>query len=272
MKTILLPTDFSQNARYAAEYAFTLFPEKNNRFILLHVYDPPKPTGMLITIDDIVKKEAVTELKTAVTALKQNCPQGSTLEQLVIRGDTTEVINRICSNEKVDLVIMGTKGASGLKEVFMGSTTSTTIKNTNITLLAIHELANKTRPQRILFAADYTHLDKLDVLNPLVELAKKNAASLFIVNVVTNNKGKVSFNPVMEKVALSNYLDNIPHQYFTIENTDVEEGLNSFIEEHQVDLMTVIPGKNNFFDSIFHRSVTNKIALHGKTPLLVLKD
>jgi nucleotide-binding universal stress UspA family protein len=270
MKTILIPTDFSTNARHAAQYALTQFGASSAQFILLNAYDPPRPTGMLINLDDIVKKEAINDLNNEIALLKREGEMSGELTSEAVLGDTSEVIERVANDKKADLIVMGTKGASGLKELLIGSNTAKLIKTTTKPVLAVPESCENKVPKQILLATDYNQLNDLSVLSTLRKIAKRFDATIHIVNVVHNENGKFSFNPVLEKYALNEFFTGIPHHFHMVENESVEEGLNQFSEQHNIDLIALVPGKNNFFDTVFHRSVTNKIAQHSKIPFLVL--
>lgn len=272
MKTVLLPTDFSPNASHAIQYAFTLFNKGQRKMILLNSYEPPRPTGMLINIDDIVKKETLNDLREEkeLQLAKLN-GDAALLTTLAQRGALDEALEAAVKQENADLIVMGTKGASGLKEILVGSNTSKVIKSSIAPVLAVPEEAPNAAPKKIVLAADYERLEDLNCLQPLKDIAQASGASIMIVNVSHKKDGETHFNPVIEKLSLNEFFKDIDHSYHFVESESVEKGLNDFILENGADMLAMIPGRNNFFDSIFHKSITNKMVLHTQIPLLALK-
>ena len=271
--TILLPTDFSENAQHTVNYALDIFNNKDTKFILMNSYEPPRPTGMLINIDDIVKKEAINDLNVEQKKLAANLGERSDQLSIVAqRGDLPEALELVVKQNKGDLIVMGTKGASGLKEILMGSNTANVIKSAVCPVLAVPENTPIAAPKKIVFAADYEHLSDLSSLDPLKEIATLFGSTIMIVNVTSDNDGELSFNPVIEKLTLNDYFKDVNHTYHTVQNDSVIDGINDFIMENEVDMLATIPGRNHFFDKIFHKSVTNKLAMHTSIPLLALRS
>ena len=238
---------------------------------LLHSFEPPHPTGMLIKIDDIMKKDAVSSLKNEEKLLQKELGEKQKINIDARIGELNNTLNQIIRNQNAELVIMGTKGATGLKEIFMGSNTAEMIESAIRPVLAIPENAEIKKPSTIVLAADYENLHNVEVLEPLRNMAIELDAKVMVVNVKSDDDGEMFFNPSSEKLAIEDYFENVNHEYHDIENESVTEGLNNFLDSNDVDMLAMIPEKNNFFSKLFHKSVTKQMVLHTQIPLLALR-
>jgi nucleotide-binding universal stress UspA family protein len=135
MKTILVPTDFSKSAENALNYAVLIAQKENAKIILLNAYDILITSPVLVSPEIIMEEIRILEnnskkqlqllSKKIIEVKKIKC------ETICKHGFTSEVILEISEKIKPDLIIMGTKGASGIKAVIRGSNTARVIENTN---------------------------------------------------------------------------------------------------------------------------------------------
>lgn len=276
MKTILFPTDFSDNSIQAIKYGIELFGKIDEcKFILVHAYETPKAGAtMLVSIDSLYKEEVVSRLK----KLKEDlCNQFYTACDLRIslsafKGTLTSTIKKLSKQEQIDYVVMGTKGSSGIREVMIGSTTFDVIKNTKLPVIVVPEHAVLKSPKKVVFASDLSNIDK-KTLNPLYSLVEASGASIDILNIVSEKEA------VAEEVS-SYQNDNISskffgvygHTYHQINGEDVEKTILDYVDENETDLLCVVNKKRNFFEGIIHSSVSKKLAFHSHTPLIILKE
>ena len=153
MQNILIPTDFSINAVRAADYAISLFGSSAN-YKIINCYEVPHSGAtMLISIADILEKDSLQLLSEEKDRLLGKFGDlGLSIEVKSIMGSPSVAVRKIASPN--DLIIMGTKGATGLKEVFVGSVASNMLENVPCPVIAIPEIAGNGKPAKILFAAD----------------------------------------------------------------------------------------------------------------------
>jgi nucleotide-binding universal stress UspA family protein len=273
MKKLLLPTDFSENARNAIEYAINMFGCENAEYILLNVWAEPSTTAdMLRSINDLLEKQSIEDLTREEKYLRAKFPE----KQLNIEcrsdyGELSFVINGISERENIDFVVMGTKGASGLKKFFAGSNTAAVVASVKCPVLAIPEKVNYKPPVRIAFAADYEELENHYILSPLSDLCRQYGSELMIVNIQPEGE-LINADHAVSGIALHNVWEDISHDFFTIENSDIAEALSGFIEENDADLLVMVARQRNFFNRIFRSSVTRQMSMLAKVPLLVLPE
>ncbi len=140
MKKVLIPTDFSDNAWDALIYAIRLYDDIPCHFYILNTYQvgPSRVSNVKNQVRNtqifrLLKEESENELEKIDTYLKDNLlNKKHKYETLSISGSLITSIKRIVFNDNIDMIVMGTSGASGAKEIFMGSNTIKAIKNIDL--------------------------------------------------------------------------------------------------------------------------------------------
>ncbi|KAF2516337.1 universal stress protein [Flavobacterium salilacus subsp. salilacus] len=277
MKNILFPTDFSETANAAFTYALKFADIFEADIIVLHVYslpivEPPVLPGAAKEVFDIVahnqEEKFEEEIKKLEKIAKKIKPERIKLRNILMGGDLTYSINEVCNDENVDLIVMGTTGASGIKEIFLGSNTATVIANAKTTVLGVpveaefhHQIKN------IVFTTQYKEEDG-EALEQLVEIAKRIGANISCLHIKNDDDPSDIDEKINEwKMLYKN--ENI--DFFNISGDHIEQTILDFIENQQIDMVAMLKHKRSFFESLFHRSLTKKMAYHSKVPILVFK-
>ena len=181
MKNILLPTDFSDNAWNATRYAIELFKDETCVFHLLNTYTPAIASSRFMAASAMSgqleegahgnSERGLAKVLDRIHNTYDN-PNHSfkTISSFSLLVDQ---IKEIVETEGIDLIVTGTKGASGLEEVFMGSNTVRIIKSVkNCPVLAIPQNFNFQKPSEIAFATDFNRFYSESELQPMIDLAK----------------------------------------------------------------------------------------------------
>ena len=274
MKKILVPTDRSENARHALNYALRLFEGEEVEFVLFQSFDiPTYSADMPVPLDMVGADELKRFLNEDIAALKrQSEGQSFTFSSLVESGSLTMNIEALVNEHAIDLVVMGTKGATGLAAAIIGSNTADVIQAATCPVLAVPESADlEAMPKRILFASDNKGLSNSSIIEPLMFVAKKFNGHIHIMNVLDEGK-MTTVDEAVAGLKLDHLLETFQHTFHFENSDDKAEAIENFLNTHGIDMLAVVPRKNNFFDAIFHRSVTRKLALHTKVPLLAMHD
>ncbi|MCB0755744.1 MAG: universal stress protein [Flavobacteriales bacterium] len=274
MKKILVPTDRSENAKHALNYALNLFSGEEIEFILFQSFDVPTYTAdMPMPIDVIGAEELNRILAEDAETLKEEYKNSNfSFSTVVEHGSLTLNIEDLVEKLGIDLVVMGTKGASGLAAAIIGSNTSDVIQAATCSVLAVPESADVSAlPKQILFASDNKGLSDSEVIAPLVFLAKKFNSHIHLMNVLDEGK-MTSVDEAVAGLNLDHLLEEVEHTFHFENSNDKAHAIEEYLNTHNIDMLAVIPRKNNFFDAIFHRSVTRKLTLHTKVPLLAMHD
>ena len=279
MKNILIPTDFSENAWNALIYGLTYFNKTPCTFYILHVNPIPPYSGAGSAVraaaenfKDIVLKESRESLGNLMKKIEK-LPLNTkhTFVTNAVYDYLIDAVKREAEEKKIDLIIMGTKGASGLKKATIGSNTGDVITKVKCPLLAVPENAEYRQPKEIAFPTDYETGYDAPVLDSLKELLLFNKACLRSLYV--NKKGKeLTRSQQQNKKLLSQYLNDIEHSSHTLTHVDLETAVQCFIQSRDIDMITMVAKNLNFIQRIMFRPMVEKISYHTDIPFLVLHE
>ncbi|TNF25480.1 MAG: universal stress protein, partial [Bacteroidetes bacterium] len=220
MKKILVPTDRSDNAKHALNYGLNLFEGQEVEFILFQSFDVPAYTAdMPMPMDAIDTAELERVLEEDVAELrKKYADSGFRFTVKVEVGSLSFNVDELVSELGIDLVLMGTKGASGIAASIIGTNTADVIQMATCTVLAVPEQAQIVKPTKILFATDNKGLSSSDVVEPLIEIAEHFGAHVHLMNVLDEGK-MTSVDEAVAGLKLDHMLDRVEHT-FHFENSN----------------------------------------------------
>ena len=243
-------------------------------FVLFQSFDVPSYTAdMPMPIDVVGAGELKKLLQEDIGKLKQEIGESDfSFSAVVESGSLTFNIEQLVEDQKIDLVVMGTKGATGMAAAIIGSNTADVIQAATCPVLAVPESADvESLPKQILFASDNKGLSSADVIAPLMMVAEKKNAHIHIMNVLDEGK-MTTVDEAVAGLRIDHLLERFEHTFHFENSDDKAQAIEDYLNTHDIDMLAVIPRKNNFFDAIFHRSVTRKLTLHTKVPLLAMHD
>lgn len=273
MKTILVPTDYSDVASNALHYAVELAKSSNSKIILLHAYQIPVPTGE-VPIMIITPQELEDENTKRINNLKKKITDKTkgkiVIESLVRAGFTVEEITNVIKEKDVDLVVMGITGEK-VDEILIGSHTSSLIRQTQTPVLVVPKDAKFKEVEKIVLAYNYNEPVNLSAINKIKAFAKIFNAKILVLDVE-----KPVAVPMYENTAagesLEKSLKDVDHALFFSSSNDIADGINTFADEHKCDWVAMIPHKHNVLSRLFNKSNTKKMAFHSHIPLLSIHD
>jgi nucleotide-binding universal stress UspA family protein len=266
MKNIVVPTDFSDNADNALRYAINLAVHFGSKIHLINTYEVRSQAGSLVSIRDILRKDAEEELAQVVKKYNDRFVEGSSLEAKALEGYTSDTVTKYAKKYGADLIVMGTQGASALKGTFLGSNTAAVIKNSEVPILAIPAGYSYRAIKDIVFAVDDKVITSDEVVRPLIALAKEYKAHVSVLHV----EKELAATGIDEGIDL--YLNSISHSFNTVYNDNVKESIDRFVDKIDADLLCMVHRKRGFFGRLFHRSNVSKESFDSPAPLLVLCD
>lgn len=276
MMRIVLPTDFSENAFNAIVYAAKLFKDTTCIFYLLHAYTPPiyrvdytlgSPGQLGLPDDHRYSAEAALEKTKKRIKAKFDNPRHEFMTHAAFNTLEDEIKTMVIK-ENIDLIIMGTQGATGAKEILFGSNTVHVLKKAIVPVLAIPSHFDFTPPKRIVFPTDYevdyAHTD----LDFLLHLSKLWGAKLHVMHVSTPD----GLTPLQKtnKANLQKMMHQHAHEIHDLPDQELVEAINAFQEEVPVDMLAMVKNKHSFLERLFVEPVIKNIGLHSKVPFLVL--
>lgn len=275
MKYILFPTDFSDAANAAFTYTLPLARLLGAEIHCLHAYnlantaDWLAPADIISSLQEEEEQRALEQMDAYHEQIKDDAKQQVTLKPILRAGFAADVVAQVCQELNPDLVVMGTKGATNPIDRMLGSITSQVINDINCPILAIPETATYSPVRRIAYATDFSEKNRAS-LSVLGELAKAMQASVIAVTVI----GEADEMPDMggQRSLENSYrqdsgIDDLMLRF--VRASDVSEALASFMEQEGADLLAASTHHRGFLKSLFHRSITRRLALYARKPLLV---
>ncbi|WP_234859337.1 universal stress protein [Aquimarina aquimarini] len=278
MKNILIPTDFSENSWNAIVYALSFFKRVKCNFYLLHVSPFEEMIGgdsFYTSKETVLEKATYSDKEQMQLLIKriEKLPLNTkhhvhTINEYIFFVDA---IRKQVKEKEIDFIIMGTKGASGLKEKTIGSNTGDVITKVKCPVLVIPEKATYSKPKEIAFPTDYNMYYKSRVLNTIMDTLTLNDASLRVVHIAKKEQ-ELSDLQKRNKDFLDDSLDDMKHSFHFLSNTNIEEAVQCFVESRDIDMITMIAKNLNFFQRILFHPIVEKISYHTDIPFLVLHE
>ena len=267
MKHILLPTDFSDNARNAIVYAIQLFGNTDVEYTLLNTFvEPNMGTGAMISLRDVLHKESLEGLAKDLKFINDRFPD---MELKIQRrseyGSLPRVINFIAKDETFDFVVMGTKGETAGRWL-MGSVAKSTIQDVNVPVIVIPEEAEYKSISKIVYATSL-HEDETGLIKQITNLAEAYEASVTILHVDNTVSTRAQNKLTMLEIMKENGYPKMDHKELIQFN--VEDAIIDYTEEYHTDLLAMTTYTTGLLKKLFHKSVTNQLLLHTQIPMLV---
>lgn len=276
MNKILVPTDFSPNSLIALTYAAEIAQRSGSELHLINVIEPS--LNMATMQSDSTKENVVKERLDKIAIESKTASRVFSNLKIfphILAGDTINAILNYTENEEIDLIVMGTTGASGLKEMFMGSIASGTIGKTKVPVLTIPAAYEPEEPDNIIFATNNFEKNK-SILDNIVNIARIFSASIHVV-VFKDLDGPQDADLIYNDEQINDYIkylkDLFPEVNFKgelLEGRDFENEIDKYSNKNEVDIIAMVTYPKTLFEKIFKSSVTKKMASHSTLPILAI--
>lgn len=276
MKKILVPTDFSSDAANAVKFAYHYCKEKGSKFSLMNVYnfavyDPNMPAEIL---SDVIKQSCENSsagLNLLIEEFQKAYPDFTNFldNKITVEGNTIEAICKTVEDGKFDLIIMGTKGASGIEEVLIGSNAYSVLSKSKIPVLVVPEKSEYTGLNNVLYPIDLTcsEVPAVNQIKEIVDLKNSDLTFLHLSGELEEDltyDEKKCFDELKEKLA------DTSCKFEFAKCVNVSDCIEKMIHTLKADLIVVSKKKRDFLENLFHKSISKKLACHTDVPLLAL--
>jgi nucleotide-binding universal stress UspA family protein len=270
MKTIVAATDFSPVSINAVNFAADMAMALKAELVLLNAYSLP------VSYDDgiilpVPVEELLTESEKDLEKVKHDLLQRTSGKILVETrprmGNVTEELEDICNNISPFAVVIGVKGKTNAEETVFGSEALSIIRHLKFPVICIPPAKQYgTGIKKIGLACDFREVAETVPCEAILKFIKEFQAELHILNV--DYKGRqFRFGTPEESFVVHQMFFNQQPEYHYIDSPDVEEGINSFVEKNQLDLLVVIPKKHKLLAKIFKPSRTKQLVNGSRVPL-----
>lgn len=273
MKKILVPIDFSKNAANALRYAFELARRTGASVTTLHCVYPSEGVDnnvyQAIWIDDYAEQRR-REVHDWSVRLRAKYPEfaGIPLNSVCEIGFPVSTVSKVASQDNVDLIVIGTTGATGLTGALLGSVASGVIGAAQVPVLAVPAKAVFHENCDVAFATDYQlHLPENDLEILQEAVLQWYSGKLRVVHVL-NKPGEHPDRARQTQV--SKKLTDIPHDFHYIHDLHVAKAVHHFLESLDAGVLVSVAHEHGLLHQLFVGSVTRELARHLRVPLLVL--
>jgi len=281
MKNILVPTDFSEQAGYAMDLACEIAMKTKSNLIALHVLDHTglfdfstgssaypimgNPAGLDLDQKFLESLHANAEEKCA-SFVKKYEREGITISKKIKIGSAFQYITQEIDEQGIDLVIMGSKGASGFEEVLIGSNTEKVVRHAKCPVLTVKTKLTLSDINDIVFATSFKEGD-LHVTDELKKLQEVFKAKLHLVRVntpncfQTNRKIMNMAKRFIEENKISNYTINIYCDKVE------EDGIIFYAQDIDADMIALATHGRSGLSHLLSGSIAEDVVNHAKRPV-----
>lgn len=267
---ILLPTDLSAMALNAACYAVRLSKNIQAEYILFHSDATPRPSYSFVNkLDDLIETEAHNSLSKFAEQVKEKSGVDAKIETAFSFGSAADQIDRYARKHGIDLIIMGTKGETVIKNRLFGSVASAVLETTVTPTLFYPVQAVEDVPRSIVFATDLTNID--EEIEQLITFAQFFEAQIDVVHVYPEIVDESSFDEERKKLELIAKTNYPLITFNAVMDSDIIHGIHQFIESSDTDMIAMFTYKTGILEHLFQTSYTEDMTFQSKKPLLILR-
>ena len=261
MDTVIVPVDFSPTSLHAAKYAAKLLVGHYGVSMLLyHSYS---------------KASEAAEAERDLITLKKDLMQDHIVNIDILahqEDDFVAGLERAVRHRRADLVIMGITGRSALAQVFFGSNTLKMVETKACPVLIVPEQAPFSDVRNVMLTSDFKNTHNTTPSVPIKDFLNVFKPKLHIVNVDKDHYISLTGNYEKEKQELKQMFSEYNPEFYFMRLFDVDEALNLFAEEMNIDLIIVIQKNHSFIDKLLKGSRTKSLTYHSKVPILVMHE
>ncbi len=280
MKQILVLTDFSNNAWNALFTALKLFEASEARFYIVNCFEPSfggvlgdRSKERLAVIYDSLSGNSEQQLEEISKYLQKNHQNPHhDIETVSVGEDIVKAIRNFLKNNEIDLIVMGTRGATAAREVFMGSNTVKVVKKIRQKpILAVPEDQDFKHLNQIVFPTGLNHRITANEVDLLTDMMTDWKSELIFLQVTL--EAELSEDQLRNKESLEKLFKGFNYKFNTAElEISIQDAISSMVDNTKVDMIAMIFYKHTTLERLTREPVIKKMAFRSKLPLLILPE
>lgn len=265
---VLIPTDFSENSWNAIQYATSFFKNRKCTFYLLHVNEI---NGFPYN-GKTFHPESRNQLQSLIHKIEDTFKNPHhTFFALTATGSIVDSIRIEVENKNIDLIVMGTKGTSGIKKIAVGSNTTDVISKVKCNTLVIPEEARYSEIKNLALPTDYNIFYGAKILETISDIMEMFDAQIHIIHLAKKNELIVG-DQVQNKELLQDYFMEDNHRFMSLTNRNLDKAIQECVEKHDIKLIAMVAKNIHFFQQIFFSSNSSHTRYQKEIPFLVLHE
>ncbi|TYB78299.1 universal stress protein [Bizionia myxarmorum] len=277
MRQILIPTDFSENAKNAISYASELFKYERSVFHFLHTYEDTVYENSELTretlqeIEKSIQADVEAKLNETLAMVKKLSPNPRHEYHITaVNNSLVDEADRQVETHNIDLIVMGTRGETNDPTVVFGSHTLQVLKYVPCPVLVVPENYVYTQPKHILFPTNLLIPYKRRELKLLCEIAAPYRADIDLLYVSKSDKLSLRQEDnlaFLKEVVCRNEIDLITESHH-----DITSAIKEYIAKHDSDMLVMVNTRQSFFETMLMQSAVAKMTLQVHIPFLVMQN
>ncbi|HEY9000733.1 MAG TPA: universal stress protein [Mucilaginibacter sp.] len=280
MKTILILTDFSENAAHAAVTGVNLAKNLHANILLFHSNTSQAPSplyaGDFTVVDEVnfLEKENLEKLRNLANALEPYVESENNVWKSFLHYDETigplaYQVRNILATKDIEIIVMGAREGSRLDHFFTGSETFSVIDHADKPVLVIPHNIYLDNFKRIVFATNFAE-DDVKALRYLAGLGSIFNYHIEVVHI--NSFGDDDITKELRKLEFMKHIQRLRYPHLNIQELhgkDVVNRLNRLCQETETDLLAFTHYRDSFFTRLLHQSISREALEHQKVPMLI---
>ena len=221
------------------------------------------------SLDHDLIESAEAELETMIKTMSEQYKVKTPIKFEVVRGSYfPSTLLREARRLHSGLIVMGTRGASGLTKAMMGSNTNSVIEVSHVPVLAVPEKADFKGFRNIVYASDLRNLE--EELLILIRYIEKFGSTIHLIHIVPPGdevdviEGKI--DSILKRFPYKNIVTLV------LVDNDVDSALDQYVEVSRADVLAMFTHEISFFEKVFDKSMTRRMAFHSRIPLLAFRQ
>jgi nucleotide-binding universal stress UspA family protein len=273
MKNILVPVDFSEPSAHALEIAAKIAKLQNASITVLHMLGLSEA---VLTKDESKEyQEAKYYMKLArkrfETFLDKPYLKGIKVKEIVQNYKIFKELNQVAQEHHVDLIVMGSHGASGFNELFIGSNTEKVVRTSDVPVLVIKAPTPDFKIENILFACDFED-EAIMAFKNAKDFARKFSAKLELIYVNVPYDSFISNREIEQRISKFFFKAGEQEEKVTIySDYSVEQGLMNYSEKGKFDILSIPTHGRKRPSHFLLGSIGEDVANHANLPVLTFK-
>ena len=274
MVNILVPTDFSPLSKFALKYAIKIANRLDGNITVLHIITMTRALRIKMLEkmrlpDPNRMNSAERALEKMIKTLSEQYKSSRPIKFQVVRGAYfPSTLLREARRLRSGLVVMGTRGATGLTKAVLGSNTTSVIEVSHVPVLAVPEKAAFRGFRNVVYASDLRNLH--EELEILIRYIEKFGSTIHLIHIVPPGNQvdviEAKIEVVLKKFPYKNIITLV------LVDHDVDSALDQYVEVSKADVLAMFTHELSFFEKVFDQSTTRKMAFHSRIPLLAFRE
>ncbi len=278
MRKVLIPTDFSENAFNALKYACEVFKHEKSEFYVVHAYadevyrqDAENERSILEELKTSARKNSEEQLRQIEQRLKAYLSNPEHNFRFVsVFANLIDAANDRVENEDMDIVVMGTRGATNDRKIVFGSNTLQVMRYVKCPVLAIPEDYEYHPPKQVLFATNYMVPYKKRELKLLGDITGSFRSTVHMLHI--DPIKTLSLRQEDNREFLKTCLPIPDFRFETTSETDKTYAITKYILHNDIDMLVIVNSRHSYLENMLYQSTMAKLGLHLKIPFMVLQN